>query len=143
MSPSPADPQPRPTDRELEILSVLWSRGESTVREVHETLADQLGIGQTTVLKLMQIMVEKGLIMRDESVRPQRFTAAQPKASTQRQLIGDLVDRAFSGAAAPLVMEALAGGRVNEAERDRIRQMLDQLDARDQDEARGANGGRS
>ena len=88
---------PRPTDAELEILTVLWSRGPSTVREVHEAIAARKPTQYTTVLKLMQIMAEKGLLRRDEQQRAHIYETARPQEQTQRQLAGDLLRRAFNG----------------------------------------------
>src|SRR5947209_832713 len=100
---------PRPTDGELSILRVLWSHGPSTVRQVQEVLGPKTGY--TTVLKFMQIMAEKGLVSRDESQRTHVYVAARPEEITQRQLIGDLLERAFQGSAAKLVMQALSSKR--------------------------------
>ena len=101
-------PLPRPTDAELAILRVLWERGPSTVRQVHEALAEARETGYTTTLKLMQIMAEKGLVTRDESQRTHVYAARLTRDATQRQLVNDLVDRAFGGSAAPLVLQALS-----------------------------------
>ena len=103
-----AKSRPRPTEAELAILGVLWSNGPSTVREVHEALADARATGYTTTLKLMQIMAEKGLVSRDESARTHVYTPRTSRDVTQRQLVSDLVDRAFGGSAKALVMQALS-----------------------------------
>src|SRR5215470_3833625 len=105
--PKPTDP-PRPTDAELEILTVLWSRGPSTVREVHEALQARKPTQYTTMLKLMQIMAEKGLVRRNEEQRAHVYEASRPREWTQKQLAGDLLDRAFSGSAKDLLMGALS-----------------------------------
>src|SRR5919106_3583235 len=102
---------PRPTDAELAILRVLWERGPSTVRDVHEALSTTQVTGYTTVLKLMQIMTEKGLVVRDESQRAHIYEARSSEQKTQRQLLADLADRAFGGSPAKLVMQALSGRR--------------------------------
>src|SRR5215475_9960575 len=99
---------PRPTDAELEILTILWSRGPSTVREVHEVIAARKRAQYTTVLKLMQIMAEKGLVRRNEQERAHIYETARPQEVTQRQLAGDLLKRAFNGSARGLMMEALS-----------------------------------
>src|SRR5215831_8114297 len=99
---------PRPTDAELAILRVLWERGPCTVREVHQALSASQASGYTTVLKLLQIMTEKGLVVRDESERAHVYAAALSERRTQRQLLGDLVDRAFGGSSAKLVLHALS-----------------------------------
>lgn len=98
--------RPRPTDAELAILRVLWERGPSTVRQVHEALAER-ATGYTTTLKLMQIMAEKGLVTRDESSRTHVYASRASQEQTQSQLVRDLVDRAFGGSAAALVLRAL------------------------------------
>jgi predicted transcriptional regulator len=100
---------PRPTDAELAILRVLWERGPSTVREVHDALSSSQDTGYTTVLKLLQIMTDKGLVVRDESQRAHVYAASESEQRTQRQLIGDLIDRAFGGSPSKLVMQALSG----------------------------------
>jgi len=89
--------RPRPTDSELAILTILWERGPSTVRQVHEALADERDTGYTTTLKLMQIMADKGLVTRNESARTHVYSAMASEEQTQRQLLKDLVDRAFGG----------------------------------------------
>ncbi len=124
MSAAPKDP-PRPTEAELEILTVLWSRGPSTVRDVHETIARRKPGQYTTVLKLLQIMTEKGLVRRDEKQRAHVYEAARPREWTQRQLAGDLLDRAFGGSASSLVLGALESRRASRSEIDEIRKLLD------------------
>ena len=99
---------PRPTDAELAILRVLWERGPATVRAVHEALADDRETGYTTTLKLMQIMADKGLVTRNESARTHVYAARLTRDQTQRQLVSDLVQRAFGGSAAALVLQALS-----------------------------------
>ncbi len=118
----------RPTGAELEILGVLWERGPSTVREVHERLARGRELGYTTVLKLLQIMAEKGLVLRDESERAHVYAARIPAEQTQRQLLGDLVERAFGGSAALLVLQALSSRKTSAGEISRIRAYLDALE---------------
>lgn len=119
---------PRPTDAELAILNVLWERGPSTVREVHETLTRTHDSGYTTVLKLMQIMTEKGLVVRDESQRAHVYAPSASAQKTQRQLLGDLIDRAFGGSPAKLVMQALSETKTSREELSAIRQMLDEME---------------
>ena len=119
---------PRPTDAELEILKVLWRRGPSTVREVFETLGESKTTGYTTVLKTMQIMADKGLVVRDESERAHRYEPAAPEDETQRRLVGDLLRRAFDGSAKKLVMQALSTERASAEELSEIRRMLDELE---------------
>ena len=119
---------PRPTDAELEILKVLWRRGPSTVREVFETLGENKVTGYTTVLKFMQIMADKGLVVRDESERAHRYEPAAPEDETQRRLVGDLLRKAFDGSAKKLVMQALSTERASAEELSEIRRMLDELE---------------
>ena len=119
---------PRPTDAELAILRVLWQRGSSTVREVHDALSSTHDTGYTTVLKLLQIMTEKGLVVRDESQRAHVYSARQSEQRTQRQLLGDLIERAFGGSRASLVMQALSATRATSEELAAIRQLIDQME---------------
>jgi predicted transcriptional regulator len=118
----------RPTDAELEILRVIWIRGPSTVREVFAELQATRDTGYTTVLKFMQIMTDKGLLRRDESVRPQVYAPARSQRQTQRQLIGDLLDRAFGGSPGKLVLQALSAKKTTAEERRQIRDLLDELE---------------
>lgn len=117
---------PRPTDAELEILRVLWEQGPSTVRQVHEALAGIRDTGYTTTLKLMQIMADKGLVTRDESSRTHVYEPRASQEHTQRQLLSDLVDRAFGGSAAELVMRALSTQKTSDQELREIRRLLDE-----------------
>lgn len=119
---------PRPTDSELAILSVLWRRGPSTVREVHDELSSENPTGYTTVLKLLQIMTEKGLVVRDETQRAHVYEPRYSEQKTQRQLLADLANRAFDGSAAKLVMQALSGRKASTAELNAIRELLDKLE---------------
>ena len=119
---------PRPTDAELAILRVLWRRGASTVKDVHEELARSSPTGYTTTLKQLQIMAEKGLVTRDESQRAHLYVARLPEEQTQTQLVGDLLDRAFDGSAARLVQRALSSRPASPEELAEIRQWLDQLE---------------
>ena len=126
MTPQPMPP--RPTPAELEILSTLWKHGPSTVREVQERLELERPTGYTTVLKLLQIMTDKGLVRRDESARAHVYAAMVPEAATQKQLVRDLVDRAFGGSASQLVLHALATRKTSRRDLARIRELLDELD---------------
>ncbi len=114
----------KPTDAELAILRVLWTRGPSTVRQIAEALDREAGY--TTILKLLQIMTDKRLVARDESSRTHVYEAAFTEDETQRQLVSDLLDRAFNGSAAKLVLQALAAKKTTPAELAVIRKMLDQ-----------------
>lgn len=118
----------KPTDAELEILSVLWERGASTVRDVHEALAQSKPIGYTTVLKFMQIMNDKGLLERDDSNRAHVYKAKHPKENMQRQIVGDLLDKVFAGSAMNLVMHALESKRSSVEELAQIRDLLDEFE---------------
>jgi predicted transcriptional regulator len=124
--------QPRPTDAELEILRVLWQRGASTVRDVYEALGKTKPIGYTTVLKFMQIMAEKGLVRRDEEQRAHVYSAMVPQGQTQRQMVRDLLRRAFDDSASQLVMQALASKKTSPEELAEIRRLLAAYDGGDQ-----------
>lgn len=120
---------PRPTDAELAILQVMWERGPSTVREVHEALnKGDVSTGYTTVLKLMQIMTEKGLVERDESQRAHVYRTRASQQKTQRQLVTDLLNRAFGGSPARLAMQALSTKKASAEELAELRQLLDTLE---------------
>ncbi len=110
------------------ILQVLWERGPSTVRQVHDVLEPRTGGGYTTTLKLMQIMAEKGLVERDESERAHVYKAALRQEDTQGQLVNELVERAFGGSAAALVMRALSTRQTSKKELAEIRRMLDEYE---------------
>ena len=120
----------RPTNAELAILSVLWRRGPSTVRDVHTDLkaARDAAVGYTTILKLLQIMTDKKLVKRDARARTHVYSAAVSEATTRRHLLSDLVDRAFGGSSLALVLQALSGTRATSAELDQIRRLLDEKD---------------
>jgi predicted transcriptional regulator len=120
---------PRPTDAELEILNVLWQRGACTVRDVHQAISlAKPATGYTTVLKLMQIMAEKGLVERDERQRAHVYEARLAREQTQQQLIGHLLERAFDGSATKLVMQALSAKQASAEELSTIRDMLDEFE---------------
>ena len=125
--PKPKAP-PRPTEAELEILTVLWSRGPSTVRDVHETIARRKPTQYTTVLKLLQIMGEKRLVERNEEARAHIYRASRPREWTQRQIAGDLLERAFGGSAKSLVVGALSARKTSKEELAEIRKLLDEYD---------------
>jgi predicted transcriptional regulator len=121
-----ADEPPRPTDAELEILTVLWSIGPATVRDVYNVISRRRTAQYSTVLKFMQIMAEKGLVRRDEKERAHIYEAARPREWTQRQLAGDLLERAFSGSAKALLMGALSARKASKKELAELRKLLDQ-----------------
>jgi BlaI family penicillinase repressor len=127
---------PKPTPAELEILRVLWQHGPSLVRDVQEVLNSDRPTGYTTVLKLLQIMTDKGLVRRDENARAHLYAARLPQSQTQRQLVRDLVDRAFGGSAASLVVQALSGRRTSTDDIVKIRRVLDDLEGLGRESAR-------
>ena len=119
---------PRPTDAELAILRVLWERGPSTVRDVTVALQNERGTGYTTALKLMQIMTEKGLVQRNDSQRTHVYEAVAAAEVTQKQLVTDLLERAFGGSAQQLVMQALSSKKASSAELVEIRKLIDEME---------------
>ena len=120
--------QDLPTDSELEILTVLWQRGPSTVREVFNELRATREVGYSTVLKFMQIMTDKGLLVRDESVRPQIYRPASSQRKTQQGIVRDLLKRAFDGSPGNLALQALSTRKATPEERRQIRELLDRLE---------------
>src|SRR5580704_3252030 len=119
---------PRPTDSELAILRVLWRLGPATVRAVHDELCRTQEMGYTTVLKMLQIMTEKGLVTRDESERSHVYQPACGEQTVQRQLVRHLLERAFGGSAQKLVLQALAAKKSSSKELAEIRKLLDQME---------------
>ena len=119
---------PRPTEAELSILRVLWEQGPQSVRDVQRILNESKPTGYTTVLKLLQIMTEKGLVERDETTRPQIYRSRYSQQQTQRQLLGDLLQRAFGGSVKALVMQALAAKKSTPAELEAIEKLLDRME---------------
>ena len=123
-----ASKPPRPTEAELSILRVFWEHGAQSVRDVHRTLNESKPTGYTTVLKLLQIMTEKGLVERDETKRPQIYKPRLSQQQTQRQMLGDLVQRAFGGSVKALVLQALSTNKSSLAELEAIEKMLDRFE---------------
>jgi BlaI family transcriptional regulator, penicillinase repressor len=119
---------PKPTASELEILQVLWDRGPSTVREVHEALSAKRPMGYTNVLKLMQIMTAKGTLRRNEEQRAHVYEAVQPAEKTKRQLAMDVLQRVFDGSASDLMMHALSGRKASKEELDEMRRLLSEYE---------------
>ncbi len=119
---------PGPTDREMAILSVLWQRGPSTVREVHEAIKTDSDTGYTTTLKLMQIMADKGLLSRKDAGRQHVYRPAVSQEKTQSQVVGEVMEKVFAGSAEKLVMRALSARKVSAEELKRIREMLDEME---------------
>jgi len=122
--------QPVPTPAELDILHTVWRLGAATVRQIHNAMLAERDDdrGYSTTLKLMQIMTEKGLIERDDSVRPQLYRAAQPREAVEGQMLADLKQRAFGGSASRLVMRALATEKITAKDRDRIEELLAKME---------------
>jgi BlaI family penicillinase repressor len=120
-----ASETPTPTPAELAILRVLWQRGPSTVREIHEALKDERETGLSTTLKFVQLMTEKGLVLKEDSGRPQVFKPAQARESTQMRLLDELIQRAFDGSASNLVMRAVAVKRISAKELAEIKKLID------------------
>jgi predicted transcriptional regulator len=121
-----AHPTQKPTASELEILQVLWTRGPSTVREVHEVLSEKREMGYTNVLKLMQIMTEKGLVRRNETQRAHVYEVCQPAEKTKRNLAADVMERVFDNSASELMMHALAGRRASKEEIAELRRLINE-----------------
>lgn len=119
---------PRPTEAELEILQVLWEHGPRTVRDVHEELHRRDGTRYTTALKQLQIMFDKGLVVRDESRRAHVYRAAVSKERTQKKFLTDMLQRVFEGSSSRLVLQALGDHKATRAELDEIRALLNRLD---------------
>lgn len=124
----------KPTASELEILRVLWARGPSTVRDVHETLKTKKDMGYTGVLKLLQIMTAKGTVRRNESQRAHVYEAGRPAAQTKRQLAEDVLQRVFEGSASQLMMHALAGRKTSPREIEELRRILDHHEGKGDDQ---------
>lgn len=119
-------PTQKPTTSELEILQILWERGPSTVRDVHQALNEKRPLGYTTVLKLMQIMTAKGTVQRNEQQRAHVYEAVQPAEKTKRDLALDVLQRVFDGSASELMMHALAGRKASREEIDEMRRLLNE-----------------
>ena len=117
---------PRPTDAELDILTVLWTTGPATVRQVYERLSERRSAQYSTTLKFMQIMADKGLLVRDEKQRAHVYGAARPREWTQQQLAGHLLNRAFSGSAKALLIGALSSKKTTKSELAELRKLLDE-----------------
>jgi len=126
-----ADRDPNsPTPVELAILQVLWQHGPSTVRQIHSALKNERDTGQSTTLKMVQVMTEKGLVLKDESVRPQVYRPARPAEQTQLQLIDELIQRAFGGSASQLVLRAASAKRITPEELAEIRKLVQRAKGR-------------
>jgi predicted transcriptional regulator len=130
-----------PTNAEHEVLRLLWKRGPQTVRDVFAIIGRRRDVGYTTVLKTLQVMQEKGLVTRDASERSHVYAAAVPEAAVNKRLVADLVDRAFDGSAAGLVMHALSAERASPDELREIRKLLDGMNRSAGGKRRGTSGG--
>lgn len=119
--------QVKPTESELEILRVLWERGEATVRDVHEELSKTKDAGYTTTLKLMQIMHEKGMVKRDESNKTHKYIPLLSREKTQKQFVGKMIDTLFQGSSSQLVMQALGNHKASKEELEEIQKLIDNL----------------
>jgi predicted transcriptional regulator len=119
--------QVKPTESELEILQILWTRGLATVREVHEELAKTKDVGYTTTLKLMQIMHEKGIVKRDESMRTHVYQPAVNKEKTQKHMLGKMISTLFGGSSTQLVLQALGEHKASTEELEQIQMLLDKM----------------
>src|SRR3981189_2556134 len=124
------EPLQKPTASELEILRVLWERGPSTVREVHEELREKKDLGYNSVLILLQIMTAKGTVRRNEEQRAHVYEACQPATEAKPQLVVDVLDRVFEGSASELMIHALEGRRTSKKELDELRRLLDEHEGR-------------
>ena len=120
-----SSPMPTPTPAELAILRVLWEHGPSTVREIHEALKEERETGLSTTLKFVQLMTEKGLLLKEGSGRPQVFKPSQPQERTQMRLLDELIQRAFDGSASNLVLRAVTGRRISAKELAEIKRLID------------------
>ena len=118
----------KPTEVELQILGVLWARGSSTVREVHNALEDARDTGYSTTLKMMQIMTEKGLLLKDDSQRPQVYRPAMSQEQAQMQFVDDLIQRVFGGSADKLILRAINSRHVSSEDLEQIRKLLKKLE---------------
>lgn len=126
MSTHPFEGLPIPTDAELSVLRILWAKGPSTVRQLHEALSQERDLGYTTVLKAVQVMLEKGLVDRDDSERSHVYRAAVAEGQTKGQLVSDLMAKAFAGSASDLLVHALSVGKTKPAELDAIQSLVDE-----------------
>lgn len=122
-----AEPNFKPTESELEILQILWEKGDCTVRDVHEILEKNKDAGYTTTLKLMQIMHEKGLVSRDTSAKTHIYHSLVNQQKTQEQLVNKMINNVFNGSASRLVMQALGNHTASESEINKIKEYLDGL----------------
>ena len=121
----------QPTEVEMQILNVLWAQGASTVREVHDVLQVEKETNYATTVKMLVVMFEKGLVTRDQSVRPQLYKAAVTRKSTQKRVLKNVVEKMFAGSASSLVLQALSTGKTSEDELAQIRELVESLQKRE------------
>lgn len=124
MARPPAD---QPTDVELQILRILWELGPSTVREVHNRMSDSKDTQYATTVKMLLVMRDKGLVKRDDSVRPQVYTAVRSQTNTQKRMLKNLIHKVYDGSAKSLVMQALASSRTSKEDLEEIRKLIDEM----------------
>ena len=124
----PREPSQQPTEVELQILRILWELGRAPVREIHARLEAAKGTNYSTTVKMLAVMLEKGLVRRDESARPHVYTAALSQKKAQKRMLGDLIDKVYDGSAQALVLHALSSKKASAEELQEIRQILDQLE---------------
>ena len=120
----------QPTEVELQILRILWQSGGSTAREIHNGLAELKGTTYSTTVKMLSVMLDKGLVKRDESVSPQMYQATVSRKITQKKMLGDLIDKVYDGSALSLVLQALSSGRTSAEELAEVRRMVDELEGK-------------
>jgi len=124
----PRPPSSQPTEVELQILRILWGHGPSTARQIHDQLADVRDTNYSTTVKMLSVMLDKGLVRRDDTVRPQVFRPAATQQRTQQQMLKDLIHKVYDGSAGSLVLQALASQKASPKELAEIRQLLDELE---------------
>jgi predicted transcriptional regulator len=120
----------QPTAGELEILRILWELGPSPVRAIHARLAEAKGTNYSTSVKMLSVMLTKGLVKRDEEARPHIYRAAMTRDRASKRFLSDLIDKLYDGSAMSLVLQALAGGTASQAEIDEARKLLDELEGK-------------
>ena len=120
----------QPTAVELEILRVLWELGPSPVREIHARLSRAKGTNYSTTVKMLAVMLEKGLVRRDDRIRPHVYRAAMTRDRAAKSYLGDLIEKVYGGSAMSLVLHALAAGKASQAEIDEARKLLDELESK-------------
>lgn len=121
-------PSPQPTEVELQILRILWSRGPSIARDIHDALQEVRQTTYSTTVKMLSVMLEKGLLKRDDDVRPQVYRPASPQQRTQKKMLGDLIEKVYDGSAAKLMMHALSSDKATPEEIAEIRKLLDSME---------------